>query len=64
MGINLDPVQWQGYLKVNDSSNPGVTQRINPGEKFYVRVQNSSGWTMSQVYTFTLQNSDQVCTLG
>lgn len=64
MGINLDPVQWQGYLEVNDSSNPGVTQRINPGEKFYVRVQNSSGWTMSQVYTFTLQNSDQVCTLG
>ena len=63
-GLNIDPIYWQGYLEVNDTSNPGVIQRINPGEKFYVRVQNASGWTMSQVFTFTLQNSDQVCTLG
>ena len=63
-GMNIDPVEWAGSLQVNDAARPGSIVRIYPGEKFYVRTQVSSGWTMSGVYTFTLQNSDQVCHLG
>jgi hypothetical protein len=62
--MNIDPVEWTGSLQVNDAARPGSLVNIYPGEKFYVRTQVSSGWTMSGVYTFTLQNSDQVCHLG
>jgi hypothetical protein len=63
-GLNIDPVEWTGSLQVNDAARPGSFVNIYPGDKFYVRTQVSSGWTMSGVYTFTLQNSDQVCHLG
>lgn len=63
-GMNIDPVEWVGSLQVNDAARPGSFVNIYPGEKFYVRTQVSSGWTISDVYTFTLQNSDQVCHLG
>ena len=63
-GMNIDPVEWEGFLPVNNASSPGSLVHIYPGEKFYVRTQVSLGWTMSGVYTFTLQNSDQVCHLG
>lgn len=63
-GMNIDPVEWVGSLQVNDAARPGSFVNIYPGEKFYVRTQVSSGWMMSGVYTFTLQNSDQVCHLG
>ena len=63
-GLNIDPVEWTGSLQVNDAARPGSLVNIYPGDKFYVRTQVSSGWTMSGVYTFTLQNSDQVCHLG
>ena len=63
-GLNIDPVEWTGSLQVNDAARPGSFVNIYPGGKFYVRTQVSSGWTMSGVYTFTLQNSDQVCHLG
>ena len=62
--MNIDPVEWTGSLQVNDAARPGSFVNIYPGDKFYVRTQVSSGWTMSGVYTFTLQNSDQVCHLG
>ena len=63
-GLNIDPVEWTGSLQVNDAARPGSFVNIYPGDKFYVRTQVSSGWKMSGVYTFTLQNSDQVCHLG
>ena len=63
-GLNIDPVEWTGSLQVNDAARPGSFVNIYPRGKFYVRTQVSSGWTMSGVYTFTLQNSDQVCHLG
>lgn len=63
-GLNIDPVKWVGSLQVNDAARPGSFVNIYPGNKFYVRTKVSSGWTMSGVYTFTLQNSDQVCHLG
>ena len=60
-GMDIDPVEWAGFLQVNNASSPGSLVNIYPGEKFYVRTQVSSGWAMSGVYKFTLQNSDQVC---
>lgn len=63
-GSNIDPVECTNSLQVNDAARPGSFVNIYPGDKFYVRTQVTLGWMMSGVYSFTLQNSDQVCHLG